>query len=419
MNRVKYYVHMPSQPTTEKSFWRESYTGTLYPQLTEDITVDVVIIGAGITGLTTAYLLKQAGRSVAVLEGDTVGGGTTGRTTGKVTSQHGLTYYELQKHLGTETARIYGEANQTAIGQVAAIIEAENIDCDWQRDDHYVYTTDPAQVEKFRQEAAAAAELGLPATFETTTPLPFAVTAAVKFTNQAKFNAQKYLLGLAKAVNGDGSYVFEHSTVTSIKDGKPARIRTKKASVTAKDIITATNVPTLPLAARGEYCILEYPTESFIVAGRPDKELRGMYISPDKHNYSILPIQVDGQNMILVGGEGGHLPGLRFSKKYKYTRLATYAEKHFGVSEITHEWSDRDYLAYDNIPLIGKLYPWSEHLYVGTAFRKWGLTNGTVAGMILRDLVIGTENPWAATFTPSRLKPVTSIPRAVVKYIKS
>jgi len=400
-------------PDLEKSYWQEFYASPIYPKLAMNITVDVAIVGAGITGLTAAYLLKRAGFSVAVLDKATVGGGTTGRTTGKVTSQHNLMYAELQEQQGKETARIYGEANQAAVEQINTIINREKIDCDWSRQDNYVFTDNPEQIASLKEEAEIAAELGLPASFETKTPLPFDVTGAVKFTNQAKINSQKYLLGLAKAVNSNGSYVFEQSTVTSIKDGNPGRIKTKQATVTAKDIIVATNVPTMPLAARGTYCILEYPRESYIVAGRLEKALPGMYISPDKHNYSILPV---GEGVLLIGGEG-HFTGQPVNARARYQRLANYAEQRFGVTEIINRWSDRDYLAYDNLPLIGKLYPWSKHLYVGTAFKKWGLSNGTVAAMILTDLIAGKSNPWLPTFDSTRLKPVASFPRAVAKEV--
>jgi len=403
-------------PDAEKSYWRLFYSGRVFEELQDDLIVDVVIIGAGITGLSAGYLLKQSGLNVAVLDKDSVGGGTTGRTTGKVTSQHSLIYHDLQKRLGQQTARIYGEANQAALRQVEEIIIKEGIDCDWQRDDNYVFTADPARLKEFEQEAETAASLGLPASFETATPLPFEIKAAVKFTNQAKMSAQKYVMGLAEAINGDGSHVFERSEVIGIKDGNPARVRTRQGRITAKAVIVATNVPTLPLIARGAYCVMEYPTESYIVAGPLSKKIKGMYISPDKRHYSILPIKVGGQDVLLVGGES-HLSGLRGDKKGRYQRLADYAERNFGLPEITNIWSDRDYLSYDGPPLVGKIYPWSKNLYGATAFRKWGLSGGTVAAMILRDLIIGETNPWATVFSSNRVKPILSIPRVAAKYL--
>jgi glycine/D-amino acid oxidase-like deaminating enzyme len=400
-------------PNESKSYWRDSYTQSLYTPLTDDVAFDVAIVGAGITGLSSAYLLKQSGYTVAVLEKSTVGGGTSGRTTGKVTSQHNLIYQDLQKRLGTKKARMYGEANQSAVEQVNTIIAQEKIDCNWRHDDNYVFTTEPKQVNTFQQEAKVAVELGLPASFTTTTPLPFGVVAAVKFTGQGKINSQKYLLGLAKAIHGNGSYVFEHSNVSRIKDGNPGYVKANGSKVTAKHIIVATNVPTLPLAARGGYCLFEYPRVSYIVTARVLKRLTGMYISPDNEHYSILPVD---PHTIFIGGEG-HLSVAHVNTKTKYQRLANYAEEKFGATEITHSWSDRDYLAYDDVPLIGKLYPWSRNLYVATAFRKWGLSNGTVAAMILRDMISGQPNPWQDTFTTQRLKPILSFPRAAFKEI--
>jgi glycine/D-amino acid oxidase-like deaminating enzyme len=405
-------------PDGEKSLWREAYNGPVYPAIAEDIQVDVSIIGAGITGLTTGYLLKEAGFTVAVLDKDTVGGGTTGRTTGKVTSQHGLIYHELSKSLGMDKTRLYAEANEAAVAMVDSIILQENIDCDWQRDDNFVYTADPAKVQLFQQEAKIAADLGLPASFVSELPLPFEIKGAVKFTDQGKFASEKYLLGLAKAVHGNGSFVFEKSRVSGIHDGNPCRVTAGKAKVISKSIIIATNVPTLPLIARGGYCIMEYPTESYIISGPYNgEELKGMYISPDKGHYSILPVELNGERRLLIGG-GGHLSGMRVSKDRRFNRLAKYAEGHFGVTSFTHKWSDRDYISYDKVPLIGKLYPWSKHLYVGTAYKKWGLSSGTMAAMILTDTISGKDNHWAPVFTPQRLKPITSIPKAVLEQVK-
>ena len=401
-------------PTDNQSMWREDYESSEYPQLPDDMETDVIVIGAGITGLTAAYHLKKAGLRVIVLDKDTVAGGTSGRTTGKVTSQHGLTYAELQHRLGGEAARVYGDANQAAVDRVAEIIRTEDIDCDWAVDDSYVFTADPSQLKKFAEEAECAAGLGLPASFVVTSPLPFEIAGAVKFSGQGKFNAQKYLLGLARAVNGGGSYVFERSHVIGIREG---RVRVGGKKVLAKDVVVATNVPTLPLMARGGYCVLEYPTESFLVAGKFTDALNGMYISPDKEHYSILPITVGGEKRILIGGEGGNLPGFRLGKKKRYKRLAGYARRHFGVNEILNAWSDRDYIAYDDVPLIGRLYPWSRHLYVGTAYRKWGLSGGTLAGMILSDLITETDNPWVQYFDSLRARTVASIPHGVKKFI--
>ena len=403
-------------PEHQTSYWIDSFVGESYPELTADLHVDVVIVGAGIAGLTTAYLLKKEGLRVAVIEKDTVGSGVSGYTTGKISSQHNLIYAKLIDRLGLEKASDYGEANQVAIRLIAQIIRDENIACDWRVEDNYVYTTDASKVEQFKEEAEAARACGLPATFVTKSDLPFTIAAAVKVSDQATFHVRKYLHGLAAKINGDGSFVFEHSKVVSINNGKPPRVSTKKAKIFANDIIVATNVPTFPLAARGSYALSEYPQQSYIIAGHVPENIQGMYISPDENHYSILPVKNNSDNLLFIGGEG-HIPGTRLNPRTRYERLIRYGEKHFGMTDVVYQWTHRDYLGYDDMPLIGKLYPWSKHIYTATGFMKWGLTNGTVAAIILSDKLTGRKNPWVSTFDSQRLTPALSIPKVISEHL--
>jgi glycine/D-amino acid oxidase-like deaminating enzyme len=210
--------------------------------------------------------------------------------------------------------------------------------------------------------------------------------------------------------------VFEKSKVTGIRDGSPGTISANGYKIHAKHIVVATSVPTLPLVARGSYCFLEYPTESYIVAGKLKKPLDGMHISPDDGYYSILPIGPKSAPMVLVGGES-HVAGATLRRQSRYKKLARFAEEKLGVTEITNKWSDRDYITYDGLPLVGKLYPWSKNLYVATAFRKWGLTGGTVAAMILHDLITRQHNNWAEAYDPQRVRPILHIPKVAAKYL--
>jgi glycine/D-amino acid oxidase-like deaminating enzyme len=403
-------------PDSEISLWEESAENTNYPVLKEDLEVDVAIVGGGISGLNAGYLMKKAGFSIAIVERGKIARGTSGNTTGKVTSQHGLIYASLSESLGENIAKLYGEANQEAIKQIETLIKDEKIDCGWKRSDNFVYTRDSNQVKTYQNEVKIAQNLGLPATFETKTSLPFKIKGAVRFADQAQFNAKQYCVSLASKINSNGSFVFENTRALGIRDGAPAKVRTKNGTISAKNIIVATNVPSPPLVARFGYCVLEYPQTSYIVAARTKFKLDGMYISTDKDEYSILPVKSGEDNFILIGGES-HIRDMKFNKKTRCQRLSDYAEDRFGANSIDYRWSAWDYLSYDNIPLVGRMYPWSNHLYVISAFRKWGLTNSMVSAMILRDLVKDEKNNWADIYNPMRTSPIKSIPSVAKKYI--
>lgn len=403
-------------PDNSGSYWLKDGTDPVYPQLKENIDVDVVIVGGGITGLTIAHALKQTGRTVAVLERRTIAGGTTSGTTGKVTAQHGLAYADLVKQFGQDNMQRYADVYMQAMRDIEALVQTEKLDCEWLKQDNYVYTTNSEKVNQFKHEAEVAAGLGLPASFETDLQLPFEVQGAVKFADQAQFNSNKYCHELAERINGDGSYVFEQSKAIGFEDGTPARVKTDEGSVVAKHIVVATLVPTLPLIGRISYGLFESPQTSYIVAGKIDSRLEGMYISPDKDHYSILPVRSGDEQYIFIGGEG-HLPGTRRSEP-RLQKLADYASQWFDVKNVEYKWGAMDYTAYDKLPLIGKLYPWSKNMYTATGFKKWGLSSSMVAAIIIRDLLDGRTTPVAHLFRTHRASAPLAIPKNIINTLK-
>lgn len=410
-----YNRSMAEFPSKGASLWLETTLRVKYPALADDTEIDVAIIGGGIAGLTAAYLLAQSGKRVMVCEKQHIGSGVTSFTTGKVTSQHGLIYSRLLKKFGEHTARMYGEANETAIQQIEAIIQQEGINCDWRREDNFVFTQSNEKRAFLQDEAQKAAALDLPAYFTEELPLPFEVQAAVGFRDQATLHVGKYLQGLARAITAKGGEVYEKTKATMFRNrDHTVHFRANGHTVIAHDVIIATNVPN-PMVMHGAYAFYEHPSRSYIVAGKSDFSLKGMYINADRPTRSILPAIVNGENWLLIGGEG-HMVGVSGPAKGHYDKLSRYAHTHFGVEDTPYQWSTWDYMVYDSgPPLVGPAYPWSSWIFTATGFRKWGLTNATVAAMMLTDTIIGRVNPWAHAFRSNRLSAVVSMPLALLK----
>jgi len=391
-----------------QSFWIASTLQSNYPPLVEDLAVDVAIVGAGLAGITAAMLLKKAGKTVAVLEAGRVAEGVSGHTTAKLTSLHQLKYASLINSLGEEKAGQYGASNQAAIEQVAALVRDEQIDCDFERKDAYTFATDAELREKVQAEADAALKLGLPASYVTETTLPFEVLGAVKFSHQAQFHPRKYILCLADKIQGEGSYVFEHTRVCKVEDETPSRVRTAQGpTVTAQDVIVATN---LPILDQGLYFAKTFPKRSYLVGARIDPAIapEGLFIGTGEKYRSIRTTPMDdGGTLLLIGGEG-HKVGEADDTEERFERLATYARKHFGVASVDYYWSTQDYVSFDGVPYIGSLTPMHQHTFIATGFSLWGMTNSTLSAMLLTDRILGRDNPWAKLYESTRPTPFVS-----------
>lgn len=389
------------------SLWVATAGSTKYASLDADIDVDVAVIGGGIAGLTAALALKRDGQTVAVLEAARVGTGVTGHTTGKVTSLHRLAYTELAGSHGEAAARTYGQANQAAIEHIARTVSGEGLDCGFRRVSNYTYAETDGALGRVRDEAVLAARLGLPSAFTSDVPLPFPVKGAVRFDGQAQIHSVKYLQGLAGAVHGDGSFVFEESPAVSLQDGSPIAVNTERGSVRARDVIVATNVP---FGDSGSFEARCYPHRSYLTASLatgqgPDDAFRNSsFIGVDEPMRSILTVEVDGASYVLTGGEGHRASDVGDAAE-RYSRLAAFARDRLGAGETAFRWSTQDAMPVDGLPYVGLMSPDARHVHVITGLRKWGLTNGTAAALILADTLCGRHNAWAAVFDSNRPTP--------------
>ncbi len=382
------------------SLWVATSPQTNYPPLSGDVTADVVVVGAGITGLSTAVLLKRAGVRVAVIEAGRVASGVTGYTTAKITSLHGLVYAHLVKQVGGEQARQYADANQTAIGQVAAFVEEYEIDCDFRRAAAYTYTEDPARVGDIEAEVGASRGLGLPASYTETTDLPYPVRGAVRFDDQAHFHPRKYCLALAELIPGNGSHVFEATRVTGVEEGSPCEVTTGHGTIRAQHVVLATQIPFMD---RGGFFAKTSPSRSYALGVRVEGVVpEGMYLSIDSPTRSIRPHLIGDETMLIIGGEG-HKVGQDPDTRRRYAALEEWSRERFDVRSIDYRWSAQDYIPVDNLPYIGRLTSGSERIFVATGFKKWGMTTGTFAGMIISDVILGRDNPWSSLFDATRV----------------
>jgi glycine/D-amino acid oxidase-like deaminating enzyme/nitrite reductase/ring-hydroxylating ferredoxin subunit len=410
----------PGLPTARRTpVWVDTAPDPpLRPRLDGDVRADVAVIGGGIVGITTALLLAEAGASVVLLEAGRLAGGTSGYTTAKVSSQHGLIYDTLRSKHGREAARRYGEANEAALAWVAARVQRDGIDCDFRRQSSYAYVASAGEREQVEREAEAAVEAGLPAELVEETPLPYPVAAAVRFEHQAEFHPRKYLFALAERLDAiEGARVFERSHAVEV-GGHPHEdrqvVKSPGGRVLAERVVVATHYPFLD---RSLAFARLHPTRSYAIACRiAGAPPAGMHISGDAPTRSIRAVPTGGpgsdEELLLVGGEG-HKTGTESDTALRYERLEAFAREHWDVRSVEHRWSAQDPTTLDLLPYVGRLTPRNDKVLMATGFAKWGMTGGTAAALLLADLCLEREAMWADLFDPNRLTLRQSLPRLV------
>lgn len=395
--------HVPSLPTFPESLWANALEGLpSYPKLQNNINVDVTVVGGGIAGITTAYLLTKSGLKVALLEADVLLKGTTGHTTAKVTSQHHLIYDELIKQIGKEKAALYYKANEDARKFIESLIKEHNIDCNLEAQDAYVFTNSEQYVQKLKDEAAAYEALGIAGEYVTNIPLNIPIIAALRMDGQSQFHPLQYLTTLVKQMSEAGCQIYEQSTAVDIEKGEqPSVVTADGFSVTSDNIVICSHFPFHD--GMGMYFARMYAERSYALAIKTDIEFPGgMYINAEEPSRSIRSAKsADGVPVLIVGGQN-HKTGQGVCTINHYEELQRYASEQFNASEIMYRWSAQDLVTGDKIPYIGRITSVSSNVYVATGFKKWGMTGATAAAMLLNDLIQDKENEYEELFSPSR-----------------
>lgn len=391
-------------PEPDSSLWIDP-DATRYPTLSGPGSADVVVVGAGIAGLTVAALLVRAGRRVVVLEARELATGTSGKTTAKVTALQGLRYRTISQVHGPDSAHRYAAAQLQGLEWMAEQVRTTGVDCAWERRPAVTYATTVDGARQVAEELTAATAAGLEVTATDDPGLPFSTTAALTLGDQAQFDPGPYLAALAAEIDASPSgHVHERSRVTAIRGVRDHEVVTEHGTVTAHHVVVAT---LLPIVDRGLFFARAEPKSSYITALRANGPLpRGMYLSADSPTRSLRTAVDTGGEVLLVGG-GGHHTGAETPTFERYEELERWARRHFDVSDPVARWSAHDYVSADHLPWVGASSPVTPRVLVATGFEKWGMTMGTAAALAIADRILDppklSTRSWAGLFDTSRL----------------
>ncbi|HUR08702.1 MAG TPA: FAD-dependent oxidoreductase [Nonomuraea sp.] len=362
------------------------------PSAAGALTADVCVIGAGITGVTTALLLARAGLDVIICEAVTVASGVTGLNTAKVSALQGTIYSELTKRHGVDTAAAYARAQLDGVAKVAELAGQYAPGANLRRRPAATVAGTPDQVAMIEREFAAAEAAGLPVRARDDVDAPLPCYGAVTLENQLILHPVRYVRSLLEAAQAAGARLFENSRVETLKGG---RVRTVNAEISARHIVVASHYPVFD---RGLYFARLEAKRSYCVAGpvsEPEPQALAITAGTPTRSYAAF----DG--MAILGGEG-HAAGARGVGPDRFDALERDLRAWSAVTEVPHRWSAQDPVSADHLPMIGPYLPSSDSLWVATGYGKWGLSNSTVAAGIISDAIIGRENPHAEVFRPSR-----------------
>ncbi|MBR4109735.1 MAG: FAD-dependent oxidoreductase [Oscillospiraceae bacterium] len=363
-----------------ESVWQKTEQRIKYPSLKKDIDTDVLVIGGGMAGILCARKLQDAGKRVVLVEAERIGSGITARTTAVLTAQHDYLYQDMERDFGEEIARAYLHANLDAVAEYRKL--SEKISCDFETLPSIQYTAkDPARLEK---EVQTVNRLGFPARFEDNIPLDVLAVGASVYPDMGQFHPLKFLMGVA-----EGLEIYENSRVLDL-EGTTAKL--EKCTIRAKQVIVATHFPFIN--RHGLYFVKLYQNRSYVLAlenaPNPASTLAeleglGLYFRP--------------YGDLLIMGGGDHRTG---QKGGGWEYLRTLARKYFPDSKERFAWANQDCMTLDGLPYVGQYAPGMPGVYVATGFNAWGMTNSMAAANLLRDMLLGKENPLEKVFDPNR-----------------
>lgn len=395
------------------SYWSDSVPPLAYKTLQADVMADVLVVGGGIAGLTSAYCLAKSGRHVVLVEDGLLGSGETGRTTAQITYALDDRYYDLEKFFGQEKSKLAAQSHKQALEWIHSVVSLENIDCNFKRVDGYLFTDPTDKEENLDKELEAAQRAGLPLEMVPHMPgMPSGNTQrAIHFPNQGQFHILKYLKGLADAVIRMGGEIYTNTHADEItQEGAKANGYT----IRANHIIVATNTPVNDIFTMHTK---QWPYRTYVIAAKVPKgilpyamwwdtgNMESKWVAKPYHYVRLEPLD-DSFDLLISGGEDhktGQADEENISETARYERLIAWTRQHFPhFSEIEYKWSGQVMEPVDCLGFIGK-NPGDENIYIITGDSGNGMTHGTLGGLIINNLITGIDNPYADLYSPSRI----------------
>jgi glycine/D-amino acid oxidase-like deaminating enzyme/nitrite reductase/ring-hydroxylating ferredoxin subunit len=394
----------PAESATE-SVWKHTAGITAFPVLSTEVTAEVAIVGAGITGMTAAMLLQKAGYDVVVLDAHPVGYGVSGFNSGHLTTMLlDMEFKNIVADFGEDATRAVVLGLEEAIHLIERNVRDYRIECDFRRVSGYLYAETSSQVKDLQTEFEAASKAGLAVNRTFSVPLPFVVEEGIHVPNQAVFNPLQYVQGLAVRFSENDGRIFEYSRIERIDpDGHNGSFLLKSAdgSVRAKEVILATHTP---IGFRPAIQTRLEAVRSYIIGIRTDDPVSDAVYWDMDEPYHYIRIANDEKGPLLVVGGEDHRTGERRDTETCFQNLEAYARQRFSLKSVDYRWSAQFYDPADGLPYIGKV----SGVYVATGYSGEGLTFGTLAGRLLADQIQGFHHECSDILNPNRTKPLAS-----------
>ncbi|HYB94028.1 MAG TPA: FAD-dependent oxidoreductase [Vicinamibacterales bacterium] len=387
------------------SVWLATAKLPSFSPLIEDVQADVCIVGAGIAGLTTAYLLTQLGKSVVVLDDGAIGSGMTRMTTAHLVNALDDRFFELERLHGERGSRLAAQSHTAAVDQIEMIVTNEQIACDFVRLDGYLFCAPEHDESYLDDELAAVHRAGLGEVVKVDkAPAPFETGPCLKFPRQAQFHPLKYLAGVAEAIERGGGRIFTGTHARNIQGGAQACVEAERGVVRARDIVVATNTP---VNDRVVVHTKQAPYMTYVIGARvPRGSVPGILLwdTGDPYHYIRLQPGVDADHDLLIVGGEDHKSGQADDIEERHPRLEAWTrERYPSVTDIAYRWAGQVMEPVDGLAFIGHNPLDSDNVYMVSGDSGNGMTHGTLAGILLTDLILGRPNPWKTLYDPGRI----------------